>query len=245
MLRAGSLVFDPPPSGPSTCATGASGGLFKFGATWRKPYGSGSSRPRASTTTRSSTSPIATPRLMRAWAGKDPCRPKPSGNSPPRRAGRRRVRLGRRAHAGWRRTSRQYLAGQLPAREPGEDGFTRTSPGDGFPPNGYGVYDMIGNTWEWTTDFWSRRTTRPMPRRPAACRRTRAAAPGCRELRPAPAGDPHPAQGAEGRLASVRPKLLPALPPRRAPCRAGRYLDQPCRLPLCRSRARLRPPTPP
>jgi formylglycine-generating enzyme required for sulfatase activity len=24
-----------------------------------------------------------------------------------------------------------------------------------FPPNGYGVYDMIGNTWEWTTDWYS------------------------------------------------------------------------------------------
>jgi formylglycine-generating enzyme len=35
-----------------------------------------------------------------------------------------------------------------------EDGYESTSPVDTFAPNGYGIYDMIGNVREWTTDWY-------------------------------------------------------------------------------------------
>jgi formylglycine-generating enzyme required for sulfatase activity len=56
--------------------------------------------------------------------------------------------------------------GHFPYENRPEDGYEGTSPVDAFPPNGYGVRDMIGNVWEWTADWFASSHT---PHRSGCC----------------------------------------------------------------------------
>lgn len=60
--------------------------------------------------------------------------------------------------------------GEFPDHDTGEDGFTAPCPAQSFPANSYGLYGIVGNTWEWCADWfhpsWHVAATRVNPTGP-------------------------------------------------------------------------------
>ena len=133
--------------------------------------------------------------------------------------------------------------GEFPRQNINGDGFERTSPVTAFPPNGYGVYDMIGNVWEWTADWYAPRHEADAPKACCIPQNPR----GGREdgsYYPATTNVKNSAQGHQRRLAPVRAELLPALPACCAPRGGGRHIHQPCWLSMRQAGSRLMPHPP-
>jgi sulfatase modifying factor 1 len=152
MLKAGSLVFNPPKHAVDTKDWGQ-WWTFKFGANWRRPYG-----PRSSISGLHN-HPVVHVAFKDAlayahWAGKD--LPTEAEWEFAARGGLDGAEYawGDDFAPGGQQMANTWQ-GAFPHENLKLDGYGRTSPVAAFPPNGYGVYDMIGNVWEWTTDWYS------------------------------------------------------------------------------------------
>ena len=154
MLKAGSLVFTPPKSAVDL-NDWSQWWTFKFGADWRRPYGPRSSisglddHPVVHVAYRDA-------EAYAAWAGK--ALPTEAEWEAAARGGLDGAEYawGDEFTPGGKHMANTWQ-GAFPHENTKADGWARTSPVGTFPANGYGLFDMIGNVWEWTTDFWSSR----------------------------------------------------------------------------------------
>ncbi|MEO1043294.1 MAG: SUMF1/EgtB/PvdO family nonheme iron enzyme [Pseudomonadota bacterium] len=144
--RPGSAVFVPPETG-ATQINPMSWWAFKEGADWRRPGGPGTSIDGKDD------HPVVhiayeDALAFAAWRGRR--LPDAEEWEFAARGGLegKRFEWGDR---GITSSDANYWQGIFPFRNTGEDGHVGTAPVGCFPTNGYGIHDMSGNVWEWTT----------------------------------------------------------------------------------------------
>jgi formylglycine-generating enzyme len=164
MLVPSSLVFVQPKAAVDMRNIG-NWWVFMRGANWRRPYGPGS------TIKDKDDHPVVHIAYCDAeayarWAGKE--LPTEAEWEFAARGGINGMEFawGNEATPGGRYMA-NYWQGEFPWENLGSDGYERTSPVGSFPPNGFGLYDMIANTWEWTADWYQAR--HPEERQKACC----------------------------------------------------------------------------
>lgn len=163
LLVPGSLVFDKPDAAADP-EDGLAWWSYVPGASWRCPQGPGSSLEGLDD------HPVVHIAFEDAlayatWAGKD--LPTEAEWEFAARGGLDRAEFawGDELVPGGKHMANTWQ-GRFPVENTAEDGYAGTSPVGAFPVNGYGLYDMIGNVWEWTNSHYRASHAEP---RPSAC----------------------------------------------------------------------------
>lgn len=151
MLQPGSLVFTQP-AGPVPLDNHFNWWAWVHGADWRHPTGPASDLADLEDHPVVHVS-FADAQAYAEWAGK--ALPTEAEWEYAARGGldRREFAWGDELVPGGQHRANIWQ-GRFPHENTLDDGYLRTSPVGAYPPNGFGLFDMIGNAWEWTADWF-------------------------------------------------------------------------------------------